>query len=254
MQTLPLKFAKGMLDLATAPLGLEVRRRNRHDWSDTRNFIPFDETVEAAKRANLSVGDYIDGVMNRTPGATQATIDGMREHGVFKGPVRTVVEIGPGSGRYLEKTIAACQPQRYEVYETAECWASYVASKYPVVVQPTDGRSLAATPDGSADLVHAHKVFSGIPSLPTWIYWAEMSRVCAQGGHVVFDILSEACLDLDMLEKWVGSGVENGAYPAGMPRGLALDYFSSSGFDNVGTFFVPMGTDYTTEVFVFRKR
>jgi hypothetical protein len=254
VQTLPRKFAKGLVDIATAPLGLEVRRRNRHGWSDTRNFIPFHETVEAAKRTNLSVGDYIDGVMNKTPGATQAGIDGMRELGVFEGPVHTVVEIGPGSGRYLEKTIAACQPQRYEIYETAEYWASYVASKYPVVVQPTDGRSLAATPDGSADLVHAHKVFSSIPSLPTWIYWTEMSRVCARGGHVVFDILTEACLGSDMLEKWVGSGVENGAYPAVMPRVLALDYFSSAGFDTVGAFLVPMGTDCTTEVFVFRKR
>lgn len=246
------KMAKYALDLAMAPLGLEVRRRE-HDFSDTRNFIPFHSTLQAAERAGLSIGDYIDSVLNKTPGATQATIDGMRALGVFARPVDSVVEIGSGSGRYVEKTIAACAPKRYEIYETSKVWADYVGSKYGVVVRPTDGKTLSSTSAGGTDLVQAHKVFSGIPSLPTWIYWTEMSRVCRKGGHVVFDILTEACLDLGTLEKWVNSGIENGAYPAAMPRSLALDYFSDRGFDIAGTFLVPMGLGRTTEVFVFRK-
>lgn len=254
MHSSPRKIAKVLLNAATAPLGLEVRRRDHHDWSDTRNFIPFQATLEAARRADMSVGDYIDTEMSNTPGATAATIDGMRELGVFSQAVNVVVEIGPGSGRYLEKTIAVCQPKRYEIYETAPHWSSYLANNYPVIVQPGDGKSLAATPDNSADLVHAHKVYSSIPSLPSLMYWSEMSRVCAPNGYVVFDILTEACLDLKTLKLWVESGIENGAYPAVMPRMLALNYFSSCGFDTIGTFQVPMTVGRTTEVFVFRKR
>jgi hypothetical protein len=254
MRLLPYELAKSAVRLATTRLDVEVVRRRRHDWSDTRKFIPLHETVDAAEQAGLSVGDYIDNIMSKTPGATQATIDGMKQLGVFSQQVQTIVEIGPGSGRYLEKTVAACSPRRYEVYETAGPWASYIESKYDVLLQPTDGRSLKATPDSSADLVHAHKVFSSIPSLPTWMYWTEMSRVCRKAGYVVFDILTEACLDTAILRHWVNSGIENGAYPAAMPRTLALDYFESCGFDNVGTFLVPMGLGSTTEVFVFRGR
>jgi hypothetical protein len=252
MQLSPRKIAKHLLEVTMASLDLEVRRRG-HDFSDTRNFIPFLSTFQAAERVGLSIGDYIDGIMNKTPGATQTTIDGMKALGVFAHPVETVVEIGPGSGRYLEKTIAECTPKRYEVYETSKAWADYIASKYRVVVRPTDGKTLSSTADDSVDLVQAHKVFCSIPSLPTWIYWTEMRRVCRMGGHVVFDLLTESCLDLSTLQRWVDSGIENGAYPAVMPRSLALYYFASCGFDIAGTFRVPMGVDRTTEVFVFRK-
>lgn len=244
-------IVKVLLAAAIAPFGLEVRS---HDWSDTRNFIPFKKTIEAARRADMSVGDYIDTKMSKTPGVTAATIDGMRQLGVFAQPMDVVVEIGPGSGRYLEKTIAACQPKRYEIYETAPHWNSYLADNYPVVAQPTDGKCLAATPDSSADLVHAHKVFSSIPSLPSLMYWSEMSRVCAPNGYVVFDILTEACLEPNTLNLWVESGIENGAFPAVMPRTLALDYFSNNGFEAVGTFQVPIAVGRTTEVFVLRKQ
>ena len=117
-------LAKGAVNWTIGALGVEVVRKSHHDWSDTRNFIPIEVTLAGAKRAGLSVGDYIDTVMNNIPGATQFTIDEMKRLGVFGRPVGTVVEIGPGSGRYLEKTIAACSPGRYEIYETSEPWAS----------------------------------------------------------------------------------------------------------------------------------
>jgi SAM-dependent methyltransferase len=237
-----------------APIGLKV---TRHDWSDTGNFIPLEETLAAAARAGLSVGDYIDGVMNNIPGATAATIEGMARLRVFLEPIETVVEIGPGSGRYLEKTVAACSPQRYEIYETSDAWAAYLAKTFDVIRRPTDGKTLRATPDASADLVHAHKVFSTIPFLRTCAYWTEMARVARPGGYVVFDIMSEGCLDEDFLDlatlqRWFDSGIENGSYPTVMPRGLAVDYFESRRFKLVGSFFVAMGPG-KTEVLVFRK-
>jgi hypothetical protein len=255
----PSQLARSALDLLTAPFGVEVVRRARQNWSDTRNFINYEDTISAAKKAGVPVGDYIDEVMSKTPGATRATIEGMAKLGVFSQPISTVVEIGPGSGRYLASTIDACSPSRYEIYETAGPWATYLVENYNVVLQPTDGRFLKASPDASADLVQAHKVFSSIPTMPTFVYWSEMARVCRRGGHVVFDLMTEACLDSPTLQKWIDIGSSNEtypvqmAYPAAIPRRVAIDYLFSRGFDSVGTFQIAMGSG-NTEVFVFRRR
>jgi SAM-dependent methyltransferase len=233
-------------------MGLQVRITGRHDWTDTTRFIPFETTLKAAEEAGLSVGDYIDAVMNGIPGATQSTIDHMRRLGVFSGKLATVLEIGPGSGRYVEKTIAAAQPSRYEIYETAEPWARYVEQKFGAIRQPTDGRTLAATPTVSVDLVQAHKVFSSIDFLPTLRYWREIARVTRPGGWIVFDVTTEACLDADTVDRWIDSDLQTGAYPAAVPRKVCTQYFEAHGCSLVGTFIIPMGPG-TTEGFVFRK-
>ena len=165
-----------------APLGLKLARIDAHDWNDVANFIPFERTIEAARKAGMSVGDYVDSVMNGTPGMTQDTIDKMASLGVFTEPLRTVIEIGPGTGRYLERTMKAGRPTRYEIYETAGPWARYLAENYDVVRQPTDGYSLSSTADASADLVQAHKVFSTVPFMATCCYWHEMARATRPGG------------------------------------------------------------------------
>jgi hypothetical protein len=251
LERIMLKSASAIINKCLNPFGIKIVR-NGHDWHDTKNFIPCAETIENARRNGCSVGDYIDGIMNKIPGATEATIRGMVNLGVFEKPINTIVEIGPGSGRYLEKTIAHCAPERYEIYETSAPWAAYLKKNYDVIQLPTDGRSLSSTPDNSVDLVQAHKVFSGIPSLPTFGYWKEMSRVCQTGGFVVFDILTEACLKPEILRKWIYSSIENGAYPAAIPKEIALSFFKSEHFDFKGSFFAQMGPGFT-EVLVFQK-
>jgi hypothetical protein len=164
-----------------------------------------------------------------------------------------VLEIGPGSGRYLEKTLLECAPERYEIYETAGPWATHLEQTYPVVRRPTDGVTLAATSDDSVDLVQAHKVLSGTDLLATLRYWSEMARVAAPGGYVVFDVVTERCLSPETVDRWVASGLQTGSYPAAVPRQSACDFFSSRGFRLAGSFTVPMGPG-TTEVLAFQKR
>jgi hypothetical protein len=253
MQTSLRSLAKKMINSAFSPFGIKVVRTNGHDWSDTRTFLPFKETTNNAASMNITIEEYIETVINNLPGSTQQTIDDMSRLGVFKGRIETVLEIGPGSGRYLERTIAACSPKRYEVYETSLPWAKFVAEKYGVVLQPTEGSSLKATASNSVDLVQAHKVFSGIPFLPTCKYWAEMVRVARNGAFIVFDIVTEACLDTDAIQKWIESSIEYGAYPAVAPRDVVLRYFEAQHCDLIGTFMVPIGPA-TTEAFVFCKR
>ncbi|MFI0980951.1 methyltransferase domain-containing protein [Streptomyces sp. NPDC021093] len=228
-----------------------VRSTNNLEGVD--DFIPFEATMRAARAAGLSVGDHIDEVMNGTPGATQSTIDELSALGVFAADPKSVLEIGPGSGRYLEKTLKECSPGRYEIYETAAPWAGYLVETFGVVAQPTAGCSLAPTPDGSIDLVQAHKVFNTVTFLCAARYFFEMARVTRPGGRIVFDVMTETCLDPAAVRTWATEGgAGHGSYPAAMPRQACVDLFASLGCSLQAGFLAPMGVA-STEVLVFTK-
>ena len=213
------------------------------------DYIPFAATQAGARAAGLSVGDYIDSRFN-VPGSTQDTIDRLAELGVFERPLTRVCEIGPGSGRYLEKVAARCRPERYEIYETAADWRRWLVDEYAVIAQPTDGRTLAATPDTSIDLVHTHKVLNGLEILDICRYFEEMVRVADPHATIVFDILTEACLDEPTLQKWLDSGA--GYITSMTAQQFAIDFFTRHGFEHVGSFFatsMPGKTHYQ----VFRR-
>jgi SAM-dependent methyltransferase len=221
-------------------------------FEDYRGYIPFSPTLATAQKAGLSIGDYIDTHFNVT-GATQATLDRMKELGVFQGQIDRVCEIGPGSGRYLEKTLKACSPSYCEIYETAIDWEKYLVQTYQVVAHPTDGKSLASTPSASIDLVQAHKVMPGQPSLVMCRYFEEMARVVRTGGKIVFDIVTEECLDDTTLKVWLAAGAGYQHYPCLIPKQFAIDFFQRRGCSCDGSFLVPMEPG-KTECFVFTKQ
>ena len=221
-------------------------------YTEYRDYIPFEETIAGAKEADLSVGDYIDAKHNK-PGATQDTIDQMSALEVFEGKVDRICEIGPGSGRYLEKIVKICIPTYYEIYETASKWEKYLEQTYQVIAHSTDGKSLASTPSNSIDLVHAHKVMPGQPSLVMCRYFEEMARVVRTDGKIVFDMVTEGCLDDATLKDWFIAGVSYQHYPCLMPKQFAIDLLSRRDCTFVGSFFVPMKPG-KTECMVFRKK
>ena len=245
------RVVRDSIDRVAGAIGLEVRMR-RHDWTDISTFIPFRDTLKRAQAAGLTVGDYIDGVMNGIPGATQSTIAQVAAFGAFSDRTRNIVEIGPGSGRYLEKVLERCTPERYQIYETANDWADFVASSYGVTHCATDGRTLAATETNSVDLIQAYKVLSATTLLTTSRYWVEFARVTRVGGYAVFDLVTEECLSPETVERWALSNLETGTYPAAVPRRVVLDFFAGKGFRLAGSFLVPMGVG-TTETFVFNR-
>ncbi|MGI5193293.1 class I SAM-dependent methyltransferase [Streptomyces sp. CA-288835] len=227
--------------------------RSTNNLGGVDDFIPFEATMRAARAAGLSVGDYIDEVMNGTPGATQSTIDELSALGVFAAKPQTVLEIGPGSGRYLEKTLKECSPDRYEIYETAAPWATYLVDAFGVVAQPTAGSSLAPTPDASVDLVQAHKVFNTVPFLGASRYFFEMARVTRPGGRIVFDVMTETCLDPAAVRTWATQGgAGHDSFPAAMPRQTCVDLFATLDCSLEASFVAPMGVG-STEVLLFGK-
>jgi hypothetical protein len=247
-----LNTLKSAVNKPLALIGVKITRIDDHDWSDVANYIPFERTVEAARAAGVPVADYVDTVMSGVPGSTQRTIDMMASSGVFSQPFDTVVEIGPGTGRYLEKTLTATRPSHYEIYETAGPWADYLVEKYNVVLQQTDGYSLSRTADNSADMVHAHKVFSTVPFMVSCCYWHEMARVIKRGGWAVFDVITERCLTSDMMEAWSKSGIRNGSFPAVMPRDVPVNFFTTNGFTLTASFQVPIPPG-TAELLIFKR-
>jgi hypothetical protein len=240
------------VNAALGPLGFRLGRSGYVAFEDYRGFIPFAQTLGEAQAAGLSVTDYVDSHYN-VAGATQATVDRMVEMGALHAGVARVCELGPGSGRYLEKVQKACRPATYEVYETALDWRDYVVRTFGVLGHDADGVSMKQTPDGSCDLVHAHKVFPGVPFLSTCRYFIEMARVTRPGGHVVFDIVTEDCMAPATLSSWLGDSADYQVYPNLLPKQYVRELMSARGLDLVGSFPVPMKPG-TTECFVFVKR
>lgn len=199
-------------------------------------YQPFKRTQSEAKKAGLSVGDYIDSKF-QIPGATQATMDRMCALDVFGKKIETVCEIGPGSGRYLERVRRICNPEVYEIYEPDKEWCNWLVRTFGVTAQDSDGRSLKATADGSMDLVHAHKVFVYLPFVVVCQYFIEMCRVTRLGGHIVFDIVTEECMPDLVVQKWISSAI---FYPCIMPRAFVTDLFTSRRCRLKDGFFAPM--------------
>lgn len=240
---------RSALNYLMRPIGFEVVRTHR--WDEPRTYIPFKPTLAGAKKAGLSVGDYIDKTHN-VLGTTQETMDQMQKLGVFDHTIDRVCEIGPGSGRYLEKTLTYCRPSHYEIYETAQDWAQWLIRQYPVVLRPTDGNSLSATQSASIDLLQAHKVFSVTPFLTTMRYLAECVRVLRPGGKLVFDLITDECMDDPALERWMATGPLAGTFPSVVSRQYAIRFFSTRGFRLDGEFRVAYMPG-TSNYFVFTK-
>lgn len=234
----PKTIARDGVNSMLGAFNLKLVRRKAY-YADYRDYIPLQEMVDGAQQAGMSVGDYID-TRHNVPGATQATIDQMAALGAFNIKIDRVCEIGPGSGRYLEKIVQAHKPSYYEIYETADEWADWLIEKYGVTRQPADGTSLAATPSDSIDLVHNHKVLPGQPSVVILRYFLEMMRVVRKGGKIAFDIVTEDCMRDDIVDAWLSTGAGYQHYPCLVPKQFTINFFCSRGFSFDGDFLIPM--------------
>jgi SAM-dependent methyltransferase len=233
---------------ALRPLGVQIVRGYSGNES-VRSFVSARKTIAAARRGGISVADYID-ANNAEPGTTAASVEAMLKLADLNEPVSRVCEIGPGTGRYAEKVIAALRPNVYEMYETARDWLPHLRMLPGAKMQAADGRTLASTASASVDLVHAHKVFVYIPLVTTVGYVEEMARVVRPGGAVAFDIITEDCLDEAVTNAWVA---ENITIYSMISRKWTIDLLDRRGLTLLGSSFAPLSGG-RTELLVFRKR
>jgi SAM-dependent methyltransferase len=213
-----------------------------------KTFLPARKTIAAARAEGLSVSAYIDKI-HVQPGATAAVVKEMLAVAGLSGKCEAVCEIGAGSGRFAEEVITALHPDRYEIYETAPDWLPYLRKLPNAVLQGSDGHSLAPTRDASMDLVHAQKVFVYLPFYASAGYVAEMARVVRPGGTVVFDVVTEDCLDETTVREWVRIGSIHNPIPKQWVRSFLAD----RDLTLIGSFFTPLPPG-KAEVLVFHKQ
>jgi hypothetical protein len=95
-------------------------------------YIEATATEAAAHQAGLTVGDYVEQLWGQEGGAARV-IDRIANTGIFLRQGLRVLEIGAGTGRYMEKVFAeAATLADYESYETNSGWVDYLARSYRV--------------------------------------------------------------------------------------------------------------------------
>jgi len=213
-----------------------------------KGYLPAKETINAAERAGLPVCQYVEKLWDQV-GDTEKVVDQISALGALDLASPAILEIGAGTGRYLERVLAKNRPLYYESYETATDWADYLSARYGILSRQADGVSLSATADGSVDFLHAHGVFVYLSFLNALRYFREIFRVLRTGGFVVFDIYSEACFDDEAVNAWLMSGHD---YPCFLSREYVATLFLRHGFTLVGSFFHAHGAG-RSEYLVFRR-
>lgn len=162
-------------------------KRKEYKWGKPGNYISCEQTVDAAANEGQSVADYIETLWNQK-GNSQGVIN---KFASVSGKILNtdiVLEIGAGTGRYLDKVIKDYKVKTIYSYETAEDWSNWLAYMYsPVCIKRNaDGKSLSHEKDESIDIVFAHGVFVYLPFLNSVGYFSEIVRVLRGGGACTF--------------------------------------------------------------------
>jgi hypothetical protein len=206
------------------------------------------DTTAAAARDGLSVRDYVERLYGQE-GEVAATLGRIEQSGAFAEPAR-MLEIGAGTGRYMDEILKRHSPMSYQVYEPARDWSAWLAQAYPsATVQPADGHSLAHTVDGGADLLMAFGVFVYLPFLTAAAYFEEMGRVASPRGWVVFDAMTEACYTEPRLQGLLAAKVRSLNI---IPKAWLEAHFAGHGFRLVDNFMRPY-SGQVSEMMVYRR-
>ena len=212
-------------------------------------YIDARQTVEAASAAGQSICQYVENLWDCV-GVTERIVDQIDQRGVFRRANLNVLEIGAGTGRFMEINLARHDIARYESYERAADWAEYLSQIYRIISQPCDGSRLTATDNESVDVVVAYGVFVYLPLLVAARYFVDVARVLRPGGWFVFDAYTPKCFPDDVLDQWIMSDHD---YPVVLPSEMIAHQLERRGLQFVDAFDNPYGIGQT-EYQLFRKQ
>jgi hypothetical protein len=237
----------GIVNFFLDKINLELSRTVK---SYALGYISAKETISAAEKEGLSVGNYLENLWGLDRGRI---INSMKEFGAIGKDIKDICEIGTGSGMFLEKIIEQCDHKSYESYEPKKDWAEWLASKYNIISHNADGNSLVYTTTSSIDLIHSHGVFIYLPFLTSYQYFQEFDRVIRKGGYLVFDIFSEDCFNDEIVISYLQT---KHRYPVLLPKNLVIKFFDERQFLFIGDFqgWSPNYVKGTSIYLVFRKQ
>lgn len=242
-------------DTRRAAVDRYLHRRGYTAVRSGGSYIDAGATAAEAKRMNLSICEYLESKEDdpRKVGRRDRIIDKVLSV-IDPQEVRCVVEIGSGTGMYLDRITEDCMVSDYEVYETDLGWQQFLkshCSKFDCTVQvhQCDGRSLSKTATCTADFVHAHGVFVYLSTIQTAAYLVEMARVCKPSGFVVLDVYAGSTFDLQVTRNWLASGW---TFPVVIDEEWLIGLAKHLGLDLVDRFEEIHGASWVT-YFIFRR-
>jgi phospholipid N-methyltransferase len=210
--------------------------------------------VEEARSRRLSLCEYLErfnvgGVGRRRDAIVSALTQYIPKQ------LDTVLEIGAGTGMFLEKIIELYSPRKYEVYETALGWVKYLRTQYSNRVDlrchNADGITLHNTKAESVDAVFAHGVFVYLPLIVTFGYLEEAVRVLTRTGVLVFDCFIAERFGIDTIRQWQNDPYKY-KFPTTISQSLIGELAARSELTIAGTFDVKYHASNST-YFVLRK-
>ncbi|HLO83264.1 MAG TPA: class I SAM-dependent methyltransferase [Chitinophagaceae bacterium] len=198
-------------------------------------YISAESVVLKANEKHLTVNQYLEELWGLDTHAAGIIKNFELEKYLQNGPLN-IVEIGAGTGVYVDKLIKTLGRGNigvYQVYETAADWVKYLGETYPIQLPESNGYQLKSTNADSVDLVHAHGVFVYTSFITSMSYLKEMIRVVKKGGIIAFDVFDQSSYTDEIIEKWISTGH---TYPNIIPEEIILDLFSKNGFRLLKTF------------------
>ena len=224
---------------------LGLRQRNAYGYIDAK------ETISKAEAAGKTICEYVEEMWGEI-GETDRILSELANLGVLS-PYEEVCEIGPGTGKFLERILLQTNPKKYHIYETDDGWAKYLEKTYnpKVIKHQADGRTLKGIKNQSCGLVTAFGVFVYLPALQVFGYFDEMVRICKEGGYIVFDFYQCDNWTTETVKKWQNEG---SLYPVLLPKRLILEYFELNGFHEIGNFRKKHGADFSDYLVLKKTR
>lgn len=212
------------------------------------SYINAASTIEEANKVGLAVGDYVELIWDQKGGSSRVIDEVNRIIDLSKATL--VVEIGGGTGRYIEKLLGFDNIKQVYSYETAEDWSHYLEKIYsPILIKrAAEGDSLKFEKDNSIDACFAHGVFVYLPFLNCLKYFFEMIRVTRPGGFMVFDVYLYQAFASDYLKKWLSSPDR---YPVVFEKDFLIDFFRTHS-KLIGEFRNKYGHSFSTYL-IFKK-
>lgn len=220
-------------------------------------YIRVADVVPKAAAASKSLCDYLEdenigGVGRRR----DFIIQELNSRKVFENKTH-ILEIGAGTGMYLEKTLSLAQPKTYEVYETALDWVTYLQEQYKgsearVVCHNANGRNLHQTADASVDLLLAHAVYVYIPMIASMKYLIDSARVLKPGGLMVFDVFSDQHFHWDVVKQWIDDS-SGYVFPVVIAHDLVQEFAKNNGFNVLHMFDSPLHASTSTYYILEKK-
>ena len=196
-------------------------------------YINCAETIAAARSQGCTVPEYVAALWSES-GVVDACVRRIANFVLELPPDPKIVEIGPGTGRFLESWMKILKPKLYEIYEIDEEWAQYLSETYGTQRCITNGNSLGGTTTASCDLVLAHYVFVYLSLRTAFQYFAEMTRVVRPGGFIAFDVYLADKFDRENIAAFQSSADHQ--WGVILPRSGLVEFFAAAGCNLVGEF------------------